>query len=235
MIKTIYIFWFQGFENSPEIISKCIESWKYYNPDWSIILIDNNNLNDYINLIDISQKDINPTALSDIIRITLLKIYGGLWVDATTFCNQSLNEWLPDYIGEGFFAFDRPAHDRLLSSWFLYSEKNNYIVDNWFQSTMDYYKRNNEPHTYFWFHHLFGELYNTDSSFKDAWDRVPKKSANGLGPHYLQERGMFYNINGQIKHDIDNKVTPLYKLTYKCNFPEYNEEINIYYLYSTIS
>ena len=94
MNKNIYILWFQGFENSPEIIKRCVESWKHYNPDWNIILLDNTNLSNYINLeeyIDITNKDINYTALSDVVRVALLNVYGGLWVDATTFCNKPLN------------------------------------------------------------------------------------------------------------------------------------------------
>ena len=66
------------------------------------------------------------------------------------------------------------------------------------------------------------------------WDNIPKLSANGNGPHYLQEIGIFSNITIKIKTDIDTKLTPLYKLTYKCDFLKYNETINLYYLYSTL-
>jgi hypothetical protein len=238
MNKTIFILWFQGFENSPEIIKKCIQSWKHYNSDWTVIVVDNENLIKYINIndyIDMINKNINYTALSDVIRISLLRKYGGLWVDATTFCNKSLNEWLPSCISEGFFAFDKPGNDRLLSSWFLYAEKDNYIVSQWFNITKEYYKINNSPHTYFWFHYLFGDLYNSNNIFKEIWDKVPKISANGLGPHYLQEKGMFHSVTVDTKENIDNKITPLYKLSYKCTFPPYNEQINLYYLYSTIN
>jgi hypothetical protein len=238
MIKTIFILWFQGFDNAPEIVKECVNSWKYYNPDWNIVLIDNNNLINYINLdnyiTDIYNKPIEKCHLSDIIRSILLKLYGGLWVDATTFCNKSLNDWLPNYINEGFFAFDKPGLDRLISNWFLYSEKNNYIIDKWCNSTLKYYITNNKAHIYFIHHYLFGDLYNLDTIFKEIWDKVLKLSANGIGPHYLQEQGMFNDITVQNKLDIDNKITPLYKLTYKCNFPEYNETLNLYYLYSTI-
>ena len=233
MIETIYILWFQGFKNAPELVKRCVNSWKYYNPSWNIILIDDNNLKEYVYLENY-KINFNKTALSDVVRILLLKLYGGLWVDATTFCNKPLNDWLPNYIKEGFFAFDKPGPDRLLSSWFLYSDKNNYIIDKWCNKTLEYYKNNNNPDTYFWFHYLFGDLYKSDKIFKEIWDKVPKLSANGNGPHYLQEHGMFKNISIQNKLDIDNKITPLYKLTYKCNFLEYNENLNLYYLYSTI-
>jgi len=238
MIKTIYIAWMQGFDKAPEIVKECVKSWKYYNPDWDIVLIDNNNLINFINLenyiSNIFNKPIEKCHLSDIIRCLLLKKYGGLWVDSTTFCNKPLNNWLPNYIKKGFFAFEKPGHDRLISNWFLYADKKNYIIDKWCNRTIKYYTLHNKAHTYFIHHYLFGNLYKYDNKFKKMWDEVPKLSANGYGPHYLQEQGMFKNLSQKTKTDIDIKRTPFYKLTYKCNFPKYNETLNLYYLYSTI-
>ena len=31
--------------------------------------------------------------------------YGGFWVDATVYCIKPLNEWIHDYITNGFFAY----------------------------------------------------------------------------------------------------------------------------------
>ena len=238
MIKTIYILWLQGFDNAPNIVKKCVQSWYHYNPTWNIIQIDNNNLNQYIDLneLDINFND-NPNILashiSDVIRIILLKKYGGLWCDATLFCNKPLDSWLPNVIHEGFFAFDRPGHDRLISSWFLYGEKDNYIIDKWYISTLNHFKKKYNHTIYFWFHYLFGINYNIDSQFKEIWNRVPKLSANG--PHsIILGHGLFNNLNELSKKEIDSKCIPLYKLTYKEDFPSYDEKLNIYYLYSTI-
>jgi hypothetical protein len=239
MIKTIYILWFQGFDNAPELIQKCIHSWKFYNPDWNIILIDDTNLHHYIHLDtyihNIHDKHIEKCHLADIIRTILLKIYGGLWVDATTFCNKPLNDWLPHFISQGFFAFERPGPDKLLSNWFLYSDPHNFIISEWCTSTVNYYILNDKAHNYSIHHYLFGDLYNSNHTFKSIWDTVPKLSANDFGPHYLQQKGMFNTLTSQIKHDIDNKITPLYKLTYKCNFPQYDPSLNLFYLYSTLN
>ena len=236
MIKTLYILWFQGFNNAPEIVKKCANSWKHYNPDWSIIILDDMNLTNYINLKDhihdISDKQINNTALSDIVRIILLKQFGGLWVDSTTFCNKPLNDWLPSYINEGFFAFSNPGHDRLLSSWFLYSDKNNYIIDKWYNETIKYYTINNTPHTYYWFHYLFGDLYKLDNAVKEIWDKVPKLSAND--PHYLQGADRLNKFSIETKLNIDNKIAPLYKLTYRYK-GLVTKASTLYYLYSTIN
>ena len=235
MIKNIYILWFQGFNKAPEIVKECIHSWKHYNPDWNIILLDDNNLSEYIQLdnyiTDIYKKSIEKCHLSDIIRCLLLTLYGGLWVDATTFCNRPLNDWLPNYIKDGFFAFDKPVPDRLISNWFLYSEINNYIIDKWCHSTLNYYTIHNKAHTYYIHHYLFGDLYSSDITFKETWDKVPKLSASG--PHYLQHNWMFKYITNEIKRDIDAKITPLYKLTYK--FDISNKKSSVYYLYSTIN
>lgn len=215
----------------------CVNSWKYYNPDWNILLIDDTNLINYVNLEDyipgIYNKNIQLCHLSDIIRGILLKSNGGLWVDATTFCNKSLNDWLPDYINEGFFAFDRPSHDRLISNFFLYSDKDNYIIDKWSNHTLEYYTINDKADTYYIHHYLFGELYNSDTIFKEMWDKVPKYSAIGYGPLYLLERGINKGMSNQHKLDIDNKITPFYKLTSRIN-PEYHKPV-LHYLYSTIN
>jgi len=237
--KNIFILWFQGFNNAPDVVKQCANSWKHYNPDWNIIELDNDNLSNFIRLNeyipDIDKKTINYTALSDIVRVLLLKTYGGVWVDATTFCNKPLTSWLENYTREGFFAFNNPGRDRLLSTWFLYADKDNYLIDKWVNAVINYYKIKDKPHAYFWVHYLFGDLYKADNRFKANWDKVLKLPAFGKnGPYYLQGNKKLSRLSSQNKTDIDSKIAPLYKLTYKCKFPNYDESIQLYYLYSTI-
>ena len=227
MIKIIYILWFQGFNQAPDIVKQCVQSWKYYNPDWTIVLLDDTNVRNYVTF-DIFP-DIEKCHLADIVRMLLLTNYGGLWTDATTFCHRPLNDWLPEYSCGGFFAFDKPYDYLMLSNWFLYSEKQNEIITKWCAKTLEYYKLNRKAHTYFIHHQLFEELYDTDKSFHDAWDKVPKYTATI--PHTLQIKN-FFETNAH--EDIDSKRVPLYKLSYKCTFPPIDNNLNLYYLYSTI-
>jgi hypothetical protein len=238
MIKRIYILWFQDFINAPDVIKKCLKSWIHYNPSWEIIQLNRSNIHEYIDLkhylVDFFDKKIMQIpALSDIIRIKLLKKYGGLWVDATTYCNRSLDEWLPNMINEGFFAFDKPGADRMISSWFIYASEDNYIVDLCHKKTVEFWEKKYidtvKTYEYFWFHYLFGDCYNIDTQFKQFWDKVPKKSADL--PHYILSVGMFCKINKKIKKNIDSKKTPLYKLTYRGDFTQYNKRTVLYYLY----
>ncbi len=215
-------------------MTKCLLSWKIRNPTWDIIELDDDNLNEYINIeeiVNIKNKKITKTAYSDIIRILLLDKFGGCWCDATTFCNQPLDDWLYENIQSGFFAFDKPGEDRLLSSWFLYCEKNNYIISKWKEATLQYWNNNNEMHTYFWFHYLFGDLYKNDTEFQILWDLTSKISADY--PHFLQNNNLLsIPTNDVIKHIEQQKL--LYKLTYKFDINDYNDKCILEYLYNTM-
>ena len=57
---------------------KVLSSWIKHNSDWNIIKLDYNNLKDYdlnINYIYNNNKQITAQALSDIIRVSILKKY----------------------------------------------------------------------------------------------------------------------------------------------------------------
>ena len=226
----LYILWFQGFENAPNIVQWCLASWKHYNPTWNIILLDNKNLKEYVDLSKVTyDKDIELCHLADIVRMLLLRDYGGLWVDSTSFCNKPLDEWFHPYMTEGFFAFDKYRPDLMISNWFLYAEKNHPIIAQWCDETLYYYQVHGKAHTYFVHHYIFEQLFHQDVQFKKEWDKVPKLS--GAIPHTLQIND-FFKTNG--RRDIDSKRVPVYKLSYKCVFPPYDPRMNVYYLYSTL-
>jgi hypothetical protein len=254
-VKTIYILWLQGFENAPFLVKKCLDSWISMNPTWNIVQLDKNNLNEYISIQDIinglDKKSVSNASTSDIIRISLLNKYGGLWVDATTYCTTPLDDWLDEYIQKGFFAFrfaelNGQKPDRPISSWFIYGNSDNYIINAWYRATIAYCSKtkilgNNKPEStkekwkqgiseehYFWFHYLFQELYETDTSFKIAWDAVPELFETG--PHFLQRKGMLADVTDEMMIHIDHRKSPLYKLTYRYNASNYHNNCNLHYL-----
>ena len=235
MIRKIFIYWGQKIINSPDVIKKCLLSWKLKNPTWEIIELDDDNLIEYIDIEkeipDIHKKNITKTSYSDIIRIFLLAKYGGCWCDATLFCNQSLDTWLEPHLTSGFFGFNKPPPRtpyRRLSSWFLYSEENNYIIQIWKKETILYWKIHNKMDNYYWFHNLFDGLYKSDNKFKELWDLTPKISADG--PHFILSTGLLNRLSDKVKNHVDEVKTPVYKLTYKYNVKKYNENCNLSYL-----
>ena len=245
MKRKLWILWLQGFEQAPYVVTKCLHSWKVHNRDgWDIVELTEKNIGQYVAVEGLIQqyadKKINRIALSEIIRIELLKTYGGVWVDATTFCNKPLDSWLPEYIGNGFFAFEL-KNDRPLSSWFLYGDGSNYILDKWHEAVFGFVNSRNVVGTqtvhvsideweqrvdhvhYFWFHYLFGDLLRQNEDFRCQWDKVEKISADGL--HLIQTKGMLKPITADLKKIIVRKDHPLFKLTYKYQHEEISDSI----------
>ncbi len=128
--KRIWFLWYQGKNNMPEIVNMCYQSWCQMNKDFDVILLDKNNLKKYLELDQRIErnKNLSIQALSDIIRINLLSLHGGIWVDATCYCMRPINSWIDKYLENGFFAFASPGPDRMISSWFLASVTNNLIT-----------------------------------------------------------------------------------------------------------
>jgi capsular polysaccharide synthesis protein len=137
--KIIWFLWLQGLDASPFVVRKCYSSWLKHNPGWQVNLLDANNTDQYITL---EKTDVTRQALSDVLRINLLAKYGGIWVDATCYCTRPVDEWLPKYFTTGFFAFERPADDRMISSWFIAALKNNYIISSYQKAVNDYWEQN---------------------------------------------------------------------------------------------
>jgi Capsular polysaccharide synthesis protein/Polysaccharide pyruvyl transferase len=215
MKKTIWSCWFQGRDAAPYVVKRCFASWERKNPGWNFRCVDAVSIRRYVNLqsvVDLQSRSVTAASISDIVRILLLHEFGGVWVDATLLCNRPLDEWLPSAMIEGFFAFAAPAHDRLLSSWFLSAVPDHYLISAWYRSTVDYWSNRPNAQNYFWFHHLFNNLCNSDDTAAEAWLRVPKISADG--PHALQFDGLMYKPQTDAINSVD-WTTPVFKLTHR--------------------
>jgi hypothetical protein len=139
--RRIWIFWAQGLDQMPPVPRACIESWSQHNPDWDIKILTGKSLCEWADprlCLPYTQSQ-RPYRVSELARLNLLAEHGGVWVDATCYCMKPLDEWLPGCLGSGFFAFDRPGRDRLMSSWFLASSPKGYIPRQMFEALDRYY------------------------------------------------------------------------------------------------
>jgi Capsular polysaccharide synthesis protein len=223
--KTIWMLWLQGWERAPLLVQACRRSWEVNNPGWTIHCLDQRTVADFIGNFEargaLDDPDQPPEACSDRVRVALLAQHGGIWADATTYCLRPLNDWLLDVLGSGFFAFDRPGPDRLLSSWFLAARPGNYIVQRWAERTLEYWQGRKFRHHYFWFHHIFGDEYEKNSDFRLIWDNTPKISA--AGPHYYlpQDLTLWAPLTECDKQQVTGVDTPLLKLSHHLPQGEY--------------
>ena len=161
----IWTMWWQGWQFSPPIAQKCIESWRQHHPDWPLILLDKDNVESYFSIhkflphLNLTlTTGTNIVHYADIIRLGLLYHYGGIWTDATVMCHKPL-EWFLWNPTTGFFAFDHTLGLRMISTWFLASIANSYIGQRMFEETIKYWTNKDEADEYFWVNDLFMSLY----------------------------------------------------------------------------
>lgn len=217
--RVVWTFWLQGWSAAPRLVRACLESWRRHNPGWDVRALSRSGAAAHIDVEEavpsIRGKQLPPMEYSECLRVSLLARFGGVWVDATVFCTQPLDVWLPGHSSTGFFAFERPGPDRLLSSWFLAASPGSYVVESWRRAVSDYWTTHSRRHTYFWFHYLFGELYERDAEIRRTWDATPTIPADG--PHYFwpYDPDLFEPLDEGARSRIDGEKDPVYKLTHK--------------------
>jgi len=106
--KTIWIYWAQGEAEAPHVVQRCLESWYTRNPGWELRVLDEESANALIDLSDVPE-GLPRRFKADVLRLRLLKEFGGVWTDATTFCHRPFEDWLPMQAASGFFAFSDPS------------------------------------------------------------------------------------------------------------------------------
>lgn len=95
----VWVCWWQGEESMPELVKMCFKRLKDTLPAdiTELHLITFDNYKDYVTFpthIEQKFKDkkITMTTLSDILRFCLLSEYGGFWMDATVFSQESFQK-----------------------------------------------------------------------------------------------------------------------------------------------
>jgi hypothetical protein len=216
--RTIWCLWFQGWADAPDLVKACAASWRRHNPDWNLRLVSGDTLEAYLDPFPrqaTAAGNLPVEALSDVLRIELLHRFGGIWVDSTVYCLRPLDGWLDYAMPSGFFAFNRPMPDIMLSSWFLAAERGSYLIETWRRKVLAYWKDRIQRDDYFWFHHLFADAYACDAKVRAIWDATPKLSADG--PHCFApyDEELLKPVNARDRLIVETAQTPMLKLTHK--------------------
>lgn len=173
--KYVWTCWLQGEDNAPEIVKKCFQSIRKNLPNGvELVIITYDNLSKYISLPDfITEKYqkhiITNTHLSDIIRVYLLKEYGGFWIDATCLLTSPLPEKIYNsdfFIYRSFGKFAKT----FINSCFIYSKSSNELISKWAAAITEYWRKENLLLDYFTLHYLFISLLENDKQFKSLYD-----------------------------------------------------------------
>lgn len=191
--RNIFVFWWDGFENAPEIVKNCLKSIYEKYKDENIVQISKNNYKEYTDINPIIINDfkdgrISVQTFSDILRFNLLKNNGGMWIDATIFftskCdlfqmmeNQSFNT-LSFCSSNNFLSYKGEVCS--WSGYFIASRKGSLLVEAINYIFEQYYIDYNEYTTYFFIDAvlILCKIYGID-------DNVLKKSYYIEGDMFL--------------------------------------------------
>lgn len=106
-LNNIWMLWWQGYDKAPELVKRCIYSVHSSFKNYNIVVLTESNYKNYIHLPDyiitkFKEGKISFAQLSDIIRLTALAEYGGIWMDATILCGTNV----PDISNFDFFSLN---------------------------------------------------------------------------------------------------------------------------------
>ena len=225
----IWICWFQGLENAPELVKACYNSVLKNYKDKEIIVLTEENYEQYVDIPEYILKKwkkgyITFAHFSDILRIELLSKYGGLWLDSTIFTTKKSELVFNENIE--LFVFKQVDLDRknslsvVASNWLIYGNKDNNIINLTKKLLYYYWKDYNYAINYNIFH-IFFKL--ATEVYKDEWNKVP--TFNNISPHILQFE-LCEEFNDKRFEQIKN-MSDFHKLNWRIK----SENKNNYYNY----
>ena len=211
----IWICWFQGMENAPNLVQKCYKSVEDNNPDKEVIVITTENIENYVTfpnyIIDKWKKGIiTHTHMTDLLRLELLINYGGTWIDSTVLCTGKAPEY---FFNSDLFFFQslkpgRDGHSSYISSWLMEAKTNNKILMAARELCYEYWKTNNSMWDYFLFHDFISIVLD---KYESDWRKIVPR--DNSAPHILLLR-LFEQFDENMWKAIQAQ-TDFHKLTYK--------------------
>jgi hypothetical protein len=214
----IWQLWYQGYDNAPVIVKKCIESVNEFSNGQEAVLLNEKNIEHYISIpgyiYDKKKKgQISNVNFSDLLRACLLAQHGGTWCDSTILLTDTLKHPMKD---SSLFCFSTTPKDFrgldniLASSWFIQAQQNHVILKTVRNLLLEYWKTETSSRHHYYFHLFFSMAIRIDETCKKEWDKVPFYS--NVPPQVLQmELFKEYNEN---RYQQIKEMSSIHKLTF---------------------
>lgn len=216
----VWVFWWQGEDQMPEIVKKCYQSIQKNLAGHKINLITKENFKQFVTipqyiLDKVQSKTITLTHFSDILRAGLLSEYGGLWLDATIYLTDNIES---DIAGRKFWTnkmSDKEKYKSFVSKgqwsgFFMAGAKGNPLFVGLKNILFKYWETHNFLIDYLLIDYIISYLNHSSMQINQMLKDVPINNdglyefANNLFNAYSDEK--FEKIKA------DSKV---HKLTYK--------------------
>ena len=196
-----------------------------YAGDFTIVRLTDDNLSEYLDLPEFIQKKrstYSKAHFADILRLMLLKTYGGVWLDATVFLSGPIPE---EYSSKDFFVFRRDPSEKNIRYWrntyayyfgwakgfrvnmlnsIIIAKRGNRTIADLCDLMLSWWKDHDSIPDYFFFQILF-DVYAPKDVCSIVSDTLP---------HYLQQSINDPSFNLMSREEILRTI-PIHKLTYK--------------------
>ncbi|MEV6298415.1 capsular polysaccharide synthesis protein [Actinoplanes sp. NPDC051861] len=181
--QPIFMYWAQGFTAAPPVVQACLAALKATNPGSRVHEITDANMRAYVDVPEDLAVKLDRRHLSDVLRLSLLEKFGGVWVDATCHVTEPLRPRVDAALAKsGMFAFNYTGP--FISNWFLAARPDSHVLHLWRAAALLWWERCGEPTDHFLYHHIFEMLHHLDERFRLEWDEGMR--LNAKPPHALQ-------------------------------------------------
>lgn len=223
--KTIWVFWWQGKENMPELCRICYNSLVKHRAGKKVVLVTQYNICDYLSIPVIIQSKLKDGSLSftnfsDIVRCMLLAKYGGLWVDATLFFAQDIPDTWFDY---PFFSIKNKSEGYKFvsrnrwSTFIMGTNKHSNFFNDLATLMVKYTETEKVYLEYMTIDYFMDILFKLNNKYSSELEELPIQNE---GLHSL--RGLLNNTFDKKTYDILSTSNVCFKLSYKLKLDEDN-------------
>ena len=222
--SNIWLFWWQGYENAPDIVKACVASVRKNAGAHPVVLLDQYNYKEYVTLPDdivhkFEKGNMMIAHFSDIIRTALIYQYGGIWIDATIYMRHPLDEVIENSSFYSLHHWEEKAEPSKLvfglwTTFFLGCGKGNYIAGLLNKLLLEYWKQEETVIHYFLMDYFITMIY---WNVEDAKRTIDNIAVSNRDIHELI--GILNERKDKLKQ-LQDDGTYLYKLTHKMDFSD---------------
>ena len=238
-LSIIWIFWWQGEASMPPLVKTCYQQAKRVFQDKNVVLLDQNNWNDYVEIPAIILEKVKAgiitlTHFSDILRMALLCQRGGLWMDSTLFISRTIPDKIlkqPLFTIKSEKELAYVSHCRWTS--FCFGSLKGHPLAKFMQNLFfEHWQRFDHFIDYFSIDYGIRMAYDECKPIRDSIDRYALQQdslyslVNSLSSIYTPERwdkimqsGLFFKLNRrkEVQEQVDGKETIFGQMVHQNN------------------
>ena len=220
----IWVCWWQGMEQAPELVKICIDSIKKNAGNHKVIILTDDNYKQYVDIPEwVEEKKnkgiITRTNYSDLLRLSLLAKHGGMWIDSTFFCTSPT---LDSYFNEPLWSIKRPDyfHASIASGYFAgYSlacdEENRFAFITIRDFFLNYWKHNDTMVDYLMVDYMIVLAQKYDKRIAKVFESIKPNNPECDELYKIMGEPFDENKWNKLKKD-----TALFKLSWKYQYPK---------------